>query len=827
MSLSSWLWGTTQTDEAIDKATSELLPAGAEDMALNLEICDQIRSKAVPPKDAMKALKRRMNHRNPNVQLLTLGLTDVCIKNGGDHFLVEIASREFMDNLVSILKMPTLNHEVKTKMLRLIQNWAVAFEGKPALGYVGQVYKTLKNEGFAFPPQDLTASSTAMVDTSTAPEWIDSDVCLRCRTAFSFTNRKHHCRNCGQVFDQACSSKMLPLPHFGITQEVRVCDGCYVKLTKNKKEKTHSHDSTKHRTRSPTRHKSARELADAELQRAIELSLAESGGFASGSTVHHRPGYVPAQPNPSTYTWQTSEPPLVDRSTRPAPKVNGYRKTEEEEDDPELKAAIEASLKEANAPKPNAPVLETPTAEVPMYMYNPLPNSSLPPRTSSLPVTSSSSSSPLPSLPAAPQMQPAYDLSPYESSAILEFSQTVEAAETSGGRDLSRYAGVSEMYDKAQGLRPKLVLALGDAERKEQMLADMHDKLSQVVKLYDKALTEQVSRPWRSQAAHPSANTPQQQHAQWAPQQATPYGPQQPQYAQQQPQQQFVQQLPTQQQQQYAPPQASAQVPESQYQQPQMTGQQQSHQWQPQAQQQGQFAPPVQQQFASPSSPPVPAPISQYNHPPVGMQSPPPPQAILSPAPPQQVQFAPQNAAPQVQSPPPQQIQYATAAQILAPAPQTVQSPPAPQFATPSQGQIQGLPPPPQALQSPALVPEAGAYPWQSMSPTPQSTLSRNNTVSYGGSQSAAPSSPTLTRHNTVTYGQAPTPASAHVVQPQVYQQQPQQQQQQHYQSPAPMPSLPQFPVAPTSNPQAFSLYGPAAGGVEQTERKEALLIDL
>lgn len=74
-------------------------------------------------------------------------MTDTCIKNGGDHFLVEIASREFMDNLVSILKIPILNHEVKQRILRLIQNWSTSFEGKPNLNYVVQVYKTLKQEG--------------------------------------------------------------------------------------------------------------------------------------------------------------------------------------------------------------------------------------------------------------------------------------------------------------------------------------------------------------------------------------------------------------------------------------------------------------------------------------------------------------------------------------------------------------------------------------------------------------------------------------------------------------------------------------------------------
>jgi len=60
---------------------------------------------------------------------------------------VEIASREFMDNLVSILKTPTLNRDVKNKMLRYVQTWAMSFKGKYNLGYVEQVYKTLKAEG--------------------------------------------------------------------------------------------------------------------------------------------------------------------------------------------------------------------------------------------------------------------------------------------------------------------------------------------------------------------------------------------------------------------------------------------------------------------------------------------------------------------------------------------------------------------------------------------------------------------------------------------------------------------------------------------------------
>ncbi|KZT68819.1 ubiquitin binding protein [Daedalea quercina L-15889] len=502
--LSSLIWGTSQVDDAVDKATSELLPSGTEDIALNLEISDQIRSKSVSPKDAMRALKRRLNHKNPNVQLLALGLTDTCIKNGGDQFLQDVATREFMDNLVSILKMPALNHDVKNKILRLVQNWALAFEGKPSLGYVGEVYRTLQYDGFTFPPRDPAATSSAMVDTQTAPEWIDSDVCLRCRTPFTFTNRKHHCRNCGQVFDQQCSSKTLPLPHFGITQEVRVCDTCYNKLHKRATKYVLHPSVMPHRNHRPSqsvsssRHRVARDLYDAELQRAIQLSLEEVG--AAGG---RRPGYVPS-PSP----WQSSEPPLVDRRTHPyasPPLPQG------EEDDPDLRAAIEASLREANAPRPSAPVvIDTPSQEQPAPYGNGygIP-SSYPP----------SAVTPKPKAPTLPN----YDLEPLEADAIMTFNQTVDQVQAQGITDVSRYPAVTELYDKANALRPKLAMSLSDTGRKEQLLQEMHEKLSQAVKLYDNLLTQQVSRPtWQS------ASTNYQQANGYAPQ----YHPVEPVYNQ-------------------------------------------------------------------------------------------------------------------------------------------------------------------------------------------------------------------------------------------------------------------------------------------------------
>lgn len=107
---------------------------------------------------------------------------------------------------------------------------------------------------------------------------------------------------------------------------------------------THHHrrssSASKSTVDSNQRHKSARERADEDLQRAIQLSLEEAG------MVHgpRRADYVPQAPS-----YEISEPPLVDGSSGAIGVDEG---------DPDLRAAIEASLREANAPKPSAPTVE-------------------------------------------------------------------------------------------------------------------------------------------------------------------------------------------------------------------------------------------------------------------------------------------------------------------------------------------------------------------------------------------------------------------------------------------------------------------------------------
>ncbi|KAJ3210302.1 Vacuolar protein-sorting-associated protein 27 [Dinochytrium kinnereticum] len=157
---------TNPFDDVVEKATSENNLLGQEDIVKNLEIADKIRGKEVPPKQAISALKKRINHKNPNVQLQALKLTDACVKNSGQHFVVEVASRDFVDNLVSVVRnYPTTNQDVRLKILALIQTWGIAFKGKSELSYVTEVYESMKREGMAFPPVEKAEASAIMIDT--------------------------------------------------------------------------------------------------------------------------------------------------------------------------------------------------------------------------------------------------------------------------------------------------------------------------------------------------------------------------------------------------------------------------------------------------------------------------------------------------------------------------------------------------------------------------------------------------------------------------------------------------------------------------------------
>ena len=57
--------------------------------------------------------------------------------------------------------------------------------------------------------------------------------CANCKVAFSFTIRRHHCRNCGAIFCSKCAFRFAPLVHRNMSSPVRICENCFFVIVTN------------------------------------------------------------------------------------------------------------------------------------------------------------------------------------------------------------------------------------------------------------------------------------------------------------------------------------------------------------------------------------------------------------------------------------------------------------------------------------------------------------------------------------------------------------------------------------------------------------------
>ncbi|GAA5908491.1 hypothetical protein JCM6882_001283 [Rhodosporidiobolus microsporus] len=530
----SFLWGSsaqqTEFDQLVDKCTSGLLPSSEPlDLPAALHLSDLLRSSAIPPPAALKSLLPRLVHTNPNVQLLALALLDVAIKNGGTPFLAQLAkpaaqggAATDLELIASGRKSGGVNRDVGEMARKLLQEWAAAFKGsgKKELeaSELVEVFERLKRDGIEFPVLDKRASA-AMVESLSAPDWLDSPYCTRCRTPFSTFNRKHHCRNCGQVFDQACSASVAPLPHYGILEPVRVCDACHRKIKDGKGASVAKEVEAERRKQAAasassssagaadgrkdgdaaasghSRSKSRKEQEDDDLRRAIEASLAEAAPSQLRDDPPKASGYNPSYASSVADTKGSS-------SSTAAPK-------KDEEEDPDLAAAIAASLRDL-APPASAPFLaRTASNTSTVNGGEALTYSQLFPRSSGYDTSSSAYPSSAPAPPSKkPFTLPNHDLAPAERSLLDHFCS------------LPPHAVDRRMYDDVRGQAGlRLDRSMDDTARRVGLLREMEWKLAEAARIYGAGLVERASfQPTLSrntsyaQPAAPVPPTPLSQH---------------------------------------------------------------------------------------------------------------------------------------------------------------------------------------------------------------------------------------------------------------------------------------------------------------------------
>ncbi|CAL8304699.1 unnamed protein product [Merluccius merluccius] len=151
---------STPIGTRIEHATSSSLQS--EDWALNMEICDLVNSSDEGPRDAVKAIRKRIvGNKNFKEVMFTLTVLEACVKNCGHKFHVLVSTREFVEGVLVRSIIPKNNPPLvlHDRVLSLIQAWADAFRSSPDLTGVVSVYEDLRRKGLDFPVVQLEGYS--------------------------------------------------------------------------------------------------------------------------------------------------------------------------------------------------------------------------------------------------------------------------------------------------------------------------------------------------------------------------------------------------------------------------------------------------------------------------------------------------------------------------------------------------------------------------------------------------------------------------------------------------------------------------------------------
>ncbi|XP_049416699.1 target of Myb protein 1 isoform X6 [Epinephelus fuscoguttatus] len=153
---------STPVGQRIESATGSSLPS--EDWTLNMEICDTINSSEEGPKDAVRAIKKRIvGNKNFKEVMLTLTVLETCVKNCGYRFHILVTTRDFVEGVLVRSIIPRNNPPLilHDRVLSIIQAWADAFRSSPDLTGVVSVYEDLRRKGLEFPMTELDGYSPA------------------------------------------------------------------------------------------------------------------------------------------------------------------------------------------------------------------------------------------------------------------------------------------------------------------------------------------------------------------------------------------------------------------------------------------------------------------------------------------------------------------------------------------------------------------------------------------------------------------------------------------------------------------------------------------
>lgn len=148
------------------------------------------------------------------------------------------------------LRQIEVGHQLEVEALkRQVQELWSRLESQQAAGMLrlngdlGDEVTSIADSDFNLDPNCLSRCSTELfseasweqVDTkdTEVTRWYPDHLaaqCYGCERGFWLATRKHHCRNCGNVFCASCCDQKIPVPSQQLFEPSRVCKACYSSL---------------------------------------------------------------------------------------------------------------------------------------------------------------------------------------------------------------------------------------------------------------------------------------------------------------------------------------------------------------------------------------------------------------------------------------------------------------------------------------------------------------------------------------------------------------------------------------------------------------------
>lgn len=164
--------------ELVNLATSEKLTA--EDWTKNIEICELAAQDQRRAKDVIKAIKKRLGNKHPNVQLYAVSLLEMLMNNIGEPIHKQVIDAGLLPLLVKLVKKKS-DSPVRERIFLLLDATQTSVGGaKGKFPQYYDAYQDLVSAGVQFPEtqhtvsSDHTASGTRQISITT-PEIVSDN----------------------------------------------------------------------------------------------------------------------------------------------------------------------------------------------------------------------------------------------------------------------------------------------------------------------------------------------------------------------------------------------------------------------------------------------------------------------------------------------------------------------------------------------------------------------------------------------------------------------------------------------------------------------------